>query len=160
MKIEFETVPAMPRLVIVRAESYWPHHKLNYKNAFDSLPRSIHFCKKDLMDSVKFPPIFKGRDITFINLDKSYSEAGHVLIDLNYLGYQPADFFSLLAINAVDEGFCKRFPNITLRQEGCTTTDCYLGFNDTQTEGDLGLSKDRFFQFKNRWYACVPKGSN
>lgn len=158
MRIEIETVPAMGRKVIVRAESYWPHHKLNYKNAFDSLPRSFHLCKKDLMGSVKFPPIFRGRDITFINPAKSYPDAGHILIDLDYLGYQPADFFSLLAINTVDEKFRERFPNIVLRQEGNLVTDCYLSFNDTvKGDIDLGLSEDRFFHFKNRWYACVPK---
>lgn len=158
MKIEIETVPAMGRRVIVRAGSYWPHHNLNYKNAFDSLPRDIHFCKKDLMDSVKFPPIFRGRDITFISPDKSYPDAGHVLIDLDLLGYQPADFFSVLAINTVDEKFRERFPNIVLRQEGNSVTDCYLSFNDTvKGDADLGLSEERFFHFKNRWYACVPK---
>lgn len=161
MKIEFETIPAMRRRVIVRAESYWPHHNLNYKNAFDSLPRSIHFCRKDLMASVKFPPIFKGRDITFIPLGKSYANARDVLSDLDAIGYQMADFFSVLAINTVDESFRQRFPNVTFRQEGNTDTDCYLGFNDTKVEGDgdLGLLKDRFFHFDGLWYACVPKGS-
>ncbi len=94
MKIEFETIPVIPRLVIVRVESYWPHHKMNHKNAFDHWGQGYRAHSRELIRSIKFPAVFRGRDIAFIKTGNTYDKASDILLELERFSLEPADFLA------------------------------------------------------------------